>query len=69
MSAQYVSDPKHWRDRAAQMRALSGWMNDDETKMTMLKLADEYDMLAERRDARWPIWYSSIKSKTFRAGA
>jgi hypothetical protein len=54
MPARYVSDPKHWRDRAAQMRALSDWMKDDETKATVLKLADEYDRLAERRDTRYP---------------
>jgi hypothetical protein len=54
MSAQHLSDPKHWRDRAAQMRALSDWMKDDETKATMLKLADEYDQLAERVDGPFP---------------
>jgi hypothetical protein len=52
MSAQDVGDPKHWRDRAAQMRAPSDWMKDAETKATMLKLADEYDRLAERIDVR-----------------
>lgn len=48
MSAQQVNDPRHWRDRAAQMRAMSDWMKDAETKATMLKLADDYDKLAER---------------------
>jgi hypothetical protein len=51
MSAQDVGDPKHWRDRAAQMRALSDWTEDAETKATMLKLADEYDKIAERIDS------------------
>jgi hypothetical protein len=47
-ASQHLSDPKHWRDYAAQMRALSDWTKDAETKATMLKLADEYDVLAER---------------------
>jgi hypothetical protein len=45
---QHVSDPKHWRDCAAQMRVMSDSTKDAETKATMLKLADEYDVLAER---------------------
>ena len=49
MSAQQAHDPQHWRDRAAQMRALSDWMKDAETRATMLKLAEDYDKLAERR--------------------
>ena len=48
MTAQQVNDPRHWRDRAAQMRAMSDWMKDAETKATMLKLAEDYDKLAER---------------------
>jgi hypothetical protein len=31
------------------MRALSDWMKDAETRATMLKLAEDYDKLAERR--------------------
>jgi hypothetical protein len=52
MSAQGVRDPKHWRDRAAQMRALSDLIKDAETKAMMLKLADDYDSLAERAGVR-----------------
>jgi hypothetical protein len=51
MSAQQVNDPRHWRDRAAQMRVMSDWMKDAETKATMLKLAEDYDKLAERVDS------------------
>src|SRR5215469_16054365 len=47
-TSQDVSDPKHWRDCAAQMRAMSDCTKDAETKATMLKLADDYDALAER---------------------
>ena len=45
---QHISDSKHWRDWAAQMRVMSDWTKDAETKATMLKLADDYDALAER---------------------
>jgi hypothetical protein len=43
-----ITDPKHWRDCAAQMRVMSDRTKDPETKATMLKLADDYDALAER---------------------
>jgi hypothetical protein len=51
MSAQQVNDPRHWRARAAQMRAMSDRMKDAKTKATMLKLAEDYDKLAERVDS------------------
>jgi hypothetical protein len=47
-TSQHISDPKHWRDRAAHMRVMSDWTKDAETKATMLKLADNYDALAKR---------------------
>ncbi len=53
MVAQQLShDPHHWCDRAAQMRALADTVNDAETKTVMLKLADEYDRLADRAEKR-----------------
>ena len=48
MSAKYVNNPEHWRQRAAQMRTLSDWIEDAATKATMLDLADQYDGLAKR---------------------
>ena len=47
-TSEHISDPKHWRDRAAQMRVMSDWMKDADTRATMLKLANDYDALAER---------------------
>ena len=41
-------DPKHWRDRAAFMRALSETTVDAEAKAIMLRLANDYDKLADR---------------------
>jgi hypothetical protein len=40
-----IHDPSHWRNRAAEMRALSKMAVD--TWATMQKLADDYDKLAD----------------------
>ena len=50
--AKSVTDVKHWYDRAAEMRALSEVMANDETRAIMLKLADDYDKLADRAQKR-----------------
>ena len=47
-----VNDPKHWLDRAAEMRALSDTMQDDETKAIIIRLADDYDKLGDRAEIR-----------------
>jgi len=54
MTARHVNDVKHWRKRAAQMRALADWMKDAETQRMMLKLANDYDKLADRAESRAP---------------
>jgi hypothetical protein len=48
----HVNDSKHWRDRAAEMRVLADEMKDIAGKTMMLKLADDYDKLAERAQVR-----------------
>ena len=51
MPASY-NDSKHWRDRAAEMRALADTMKNADTAAIMLRLATDYDKLADRADAR-----------------
>jgi hypothetical protein len=43
-----INDSKHWRNRAAEMRVLSNTMKDPEVVATMLRLANDYDRLADR---------------------
>ena len=47
-----IKDPKHWRDGAAEMRALADTMKDAETIAIMRRLADDYDKLADRAALR-----------------
>jgi hypothetical protein len=47
-----INDPQHWRDRAAEMRALAGCIEKPETVAIMAKLAEDYDKLADRAEAR-----------------
>jgi hypothetical protein len=52
MTLQGLNDAKHWRDRAAEMRVLSCDMKDFEAQTLMLKLANDYDKLADRAEDR-----------------
>jgi hypothetical protein len=47
----YIKNPKHWRDRAEETRAKAdrAWSNDD-LKEKLLRIAVEYDQLAERAE-------------------
>jgi hypothetical protein len=50
--ATHVNDSRHWRDRAAEMRSLADWMKEVDAAAMMLRLADDYDLLADRADQR-----------------
>jgi len=52
MPASFINDPMHWRDRAEELRRLTEEMADEKTKQTMLRIAKDYDKLAERAEAR-----------------
>ena len=52
MTPNHINDPQHWYDRAAEMRALAETMADARTKAMMLRLADDYDKLADRAAMR-----------------
>ena len=52
MALQHANDAKHWRDRAAQMRVLSDEMKDPKARSMMLKLANDYEKLADRAEDR-----------------
>ena len=47
-----TNDPEHWRERAAQMRALALTMKDPEIIILMTGLAAEYEKLADRAAAK-----------------
>ena len=48
MPSRNTSDPQHWRDRAAQMRALALTTTNSEAAGLMNDLTAEYDILAGR---------------------
>ena len=48
----HFDDPKHWRQRAEEVRVLAEQMNTERTRKLMLKIADDYDDLAVRAAIR-----------------
>jgi hypothetical protein len=42
------NDPEHWRERAAEARALADKMTDAASKQAMMEIAEKYDQLAAR---------------------
>jgi hypothetical protein len=45
-------EPRHWRDRAEEARAMADHMHDPETKRQMREIAEGYERLAERAERR-----------------
>ena len=43
----YLNDARHWRDRAEETRAKADWFWKDSEKQRMMRIAAEYDRLAD----------------------
>jgi hypothetical protein len=56
----FLNDPKHWRDRAEEARTRADQLDDAQSKSAMLRIADDYELLATRAEAR--AWGHSPKS-------
>ena len=52
MLASHVNDSKNLRERAAEMRVSSKELKDNNTAAIIMRLADLYDRLADRAEAR-----------------
>jgi hypothetical protein len=52
MRASHVNDSQHLRARAAEMRASSKELIDNNTAAVIMRLADLYDRLADRAETR-----------------
>jgi hypothetical protein len=52
MPSHIFDDPKHWRQRAQEARALAEQMPDAESKEAMLRIARDYERLAQQAEQR-----------------
>jgi hypothetical protein len=51
-SQHFINDPQHWRARAEEARILANQMKDSEAKVAMLRIAEDYEHLAQRAEDR-----------------
>jgi hypothetical protein len=47
-----INDPKHWRARAEEARAVAESLADPDSKKAMLRIAKDYEELARRAEQR-----------------
>ena len=52
MPPSFVNDPEHWRDRAREKRALAEHLRNEQAKQAILRIANDYERLAERAEER-----------------
>jgi hypothetical protein len=50
--SRYINDPDHWVQRVVEMRALAGDVKHSEAKAMMVRIAADYERLAERARRR-----------------
>ena len=48
----FLNDPGHWRERAEEARTRADQLDDPQCKSGMLRIAHDYELLAERAEAR-----------------
>ena len=48
----YANNPARWRERAEEARTQAEQMNDETARLTMLKIAEGYDLMAQRAERR-----------------
>jgi len=47
-----LGDPKHWRNRAQELRILADQISDPEIRRIMIGIAEDYEKLAKRAEER-----------------
>jgi hypothetical protein len=52
MPASYINDPNHWRARAEKARRQAEHMADAQSKEAMLRIAKDYEKLAQKAASR-----------------
>jgi hypothetical protein len=52
MTAGHFNDPEHWRQQADEARATARQLPNPDSKAVMMRIAVDYDRLAERARAR-----------------
>ena len=52
MLSKSLNNPRHWQDRASEVRKIADTLQEGSMKTAMLKLANDYDKLAARAIAR-----------------
>ena len=53
LAAPQFNNPKYWHQRAEEARAMAKRMNSELSKKMMLKVADDYDGLADKAAVRY----------------